>query len=187
MVLFHTGSHGWGLKAGEDIPRGTFVIEYFGQMISLKDMPTDLLSCFVYDLDFVVDPESADTSASGRHRTEFAVDATQMGNLARFINHSCAPNLAMYCVFVDNVDARTPRLALFARRRIRRGEELTFDYRRNVRDLEEDDKTGAETNGHVGDPNDEGSDDDEAESSSSGKTRIKCRCQAPNCRGYLWI
>lgn len=55
-----------------------------------------------------------------------------MGNLSRFINHSCAPNLAMYCVFVDNVDARTPRLALFARRRIRRGEELTFDYRRNV-------------------------------------------------------
>lgn len=57
LVVFHTGSHGWGLKASEDIFKGTFVIEYFGEMISLKDRPTDSLSCFVYDLDFVIDPQ----------------------------------------------------------------------------------------------------------------------------------
>lgn len=28
--------------------------------------------------------------------------------------------------------------------------------------------------------------DDESDEAESGKTRIICRCQAPNCRGYLW-
>lgn len=40
----------------------------------------------------------------------------------------CDPNLQVYNVFIENLDERLPRIALFATRPIRAGEELTFDY-----------------------------------------------------------
>ncbi|OWK49892.1 Histone-lysine N-methyltransferase SUV39H1, partial [Lonchura striata] len=40
----------------------------------------------------------------------------------------CDPNLQVYNVFIENLDQRLPRIALFATRPIRAGEELTFDY-----------------------------------------------------------
>ena len=52
------------------------------------------------------------------------VDATRKGNLARFVNHSCAPN----CETKSIVLANERRVVLFATRDVRRGEELTYDY-----------------------------------------------------------
>ncbi|PIO13189.1 hypothetical protein AB205_0211000, partial [Aquarana catesbeiana] len=40
----------------------------------------------------------------------------------------CDPNLQVYNVFIDNLDVRLPRIALFSTRSIKAGEELTFDY-----------------------------------------------------------
>lgn len=52
------------------------------------------------------------------------LDATK-GSIARFVNHSCAPNCRMEKFTVDNV----PRIALFAGENgIMTGEELTYDY-----------------------------------------------------------
>ena len=48
-------------------------------------------------------------------------DANVGGNIARFINHSCDPNC--YFEIVDKT------IWIRAGRRIRRGEELTYDYR----------------------------------------------------------
>ena len=48
--------------------------------------------------------------------------------LARFINHSCNPNLVVRSVFADRLDLRYHRIAFFAKRDIRQGEELTIDY-----------------------------------------------------------
>lgn len=51
-------------------------------------------------------------------------DATR-GSIARFVNHSCAPNCAMIKWTVNN----KPRMALFAGDEgIMTGEELTYDY-----------------------------------------------------------
>ena len=50
-----------------------------------------------------------------------------------FINEclflQCDPNLQVYNVFIDNLDERLPRIAFFATRSIKAGEELTFDYK----------------------------------------------------------
>ena len=53
------------------------------------------------------------------------VDPARVGNAGRFINHSCAPNLAPHPVRVGSL---VPRLALFATRDLEAGEELTFAY-----------------------------------------------------------
>lgn len=53
---------------------------------------------------------------------EVAIDAAVGGNETAFINHSCAPNAYMRVVPGDKV-------AFFALRDIRPGEEITIDYR----------------------------------------------------------
>lgn len=56
------------------------------------------------------------------------VDAKWYGNVGRFLNHSCDPNLCKQTVFVETHDVRVPRLAFFALWDVPAGAELTYDY-----------------------------------------------------------
>ena len=58
----------------------------------------------------------------------FCIDANRYANLARFINHSCRPNVVPVKVFAEHQDLRFPHIALFACRDIKKGDELGFDY-----------------------------------------------------------
>ena len=60
---------------------------------------------------------------------EYTIDATYKCGVARFLNHTCDPNLRQFSVWVDNVSLSLPRIAFFAIRDIAPGEELTFDYK----------------------------------------------------------
>ncbi|KAM3873062.1 histone-lysine N-methyltransferase SETDB1-B-like [Diretmus argenteus] len=62
----------------------------------------------------------------------YIIDAKLEGNLGRYLNHSCSPNLFVQNVFVDTHDLRFPWVALFASERIRAGTELTWDYNYEV-------------------------------------------------------
>ena len=54
----------------------------------------------------------------------YMIDAGRHGNLARFVNHSCAPNTSTQCWSVQG----NKRIAIFAECDIKAGEELTFNY-----------------------------------------------------------
>ncbi|KAH9287298.1 Histone-lysine N-methyltransferase SETDB1 [Echinococcus granulosus] len=58
----------------------------------------------------------------------FVMDAKKMGNLGRYFNHSCEPNVFVQNVFISSHDPRFPEVAFFAKRNIAAGEELTWDY-----------------------------------------------------------
>ena len=45
---------------------------------------------------------------------EYCLDAGSSGNVARFINHSCQPNLFVQCVLSSHHDAKLARVLLFA-------------------------------------------------------------------------
>ncbi|KAM8920772.1 histone-lysine N-methyltransferase SETDB1 isoform 1-T1 [Pelodytes ibericus] len=62
----------------------------------------------------------------------YIIDAKLEGNLGRYLNHSCVPNLFVQNVFVDTHDLRFPWVAFFASKRIRAGTELTWDYNYEV-------------------------------------------------------
>uniref|UniRef100_H3CRK5 [histone H3]-lysine(4) N-trimethyltransferase n=1 Tax=Tetraodon nigroviridis TaxID=99883 RepID=H3CRK5_TETNG len=62
----------------------------------------------------------------------YIIDAKLEGNLGRYLNHSCSPNLFVQNVFVDTHDLRFPWVAFFASKRIRAGTELTWDYNYEV-------------------------------------------------------
>ncbi|XP_015277253.1 PREDICTED: histone-lysine N-methyltransferase SETDB2-like, partial [Gekko japonicus] len=56
------------------------------------------------------------------------LDATKEGNVGRFLNHSCCPNLFVQSVFVETHNRNFPWVAFFTNRHIKAGTELTWDY-----------------------------------------------------------
>lgn len=64
---------------------------------------------------------------SGKACLRVNIDATKIGNVARFINHSCdGGNLSV--VLVRSAGSLLPRLCFFAAIDIQESEELTFSY-----------------------------------------------------------
>ena len=56
------------------------------------------------------------------------MDAKFVGNIGRYFNHSCQPNIFTHTVFLDTHDLRFPWVAFFAKKRIKANTELTWDY-----------------------------------------------------------
>ncbi|KAF7244968.1 hypothetical protein EG68_10490 [Paragonimus skrjabini miyazakii] len=63
-----------------------------------------------------------------RDENPYIMDAKKMGNLGRYFNHSCNPNVFVQNVFIDSHDPRFPEVAFFTKRNIAVGEEMTWDY-----------------------------------------------------------
>ena len=99
--------HRWGVYAGENIPAKRKVIEYTGERISRTETKRRALSAdFVYL--FTLDDY-------------WTIDGAVGGSGAEYINHSCQPNLASRIV--------KGHILYMSLREIKRGEELTVDYR----------------------------------------------------------
>lgn len=115
ISVIKTQKKGYGLRADTDLQAGDFVREYVGEVIN---EPTFRRRMIQYDDEGI---KHFYFMSLGKH--EF-VDATKKGGLARFCNHSCAPNC-----YVDKwVVGDKFRMGIFVKRSILAGEELTFDY-----------------------------------------------------------
>ncbi|CAH0548832.1 unnamed protein product [Brassicogethes aeneus] len=62
----------------------------------------------------------------------YIMDAKNAGNIGRFLNHSCSPNVFVQNVFVDTQDPRFPWVAFFSSQFIRAGTELTWNYNYDI-------------------------------------------------------
>lgn len=58
----------------------------------------------------------------------YTINAKTSGNIGRYFNHSCTPNLIVQNVFVDTLDLRFPWISFFSKYYIPAGTELTWDY-----------------------------------------------------------
>ncbi|XP_068458165.1 histone-lysine N-methyltransferase SETDB2 [Clinocottus analis] len=58
----------------------------------------------------------------------YFMDASKEGNVSRFLNHSCQPNLFTQNVFCDCHDPGYPLVAFFTSRVVKAGTELTWKY-----------------------------------------------------------
>ncbi|KAL7299254.1 hypothetical protein TKK_0007844 [Trichogramma kaykai] len=68
----------------------------------------------------------------GEDESVYIMDAKTTGNIGRYLNHSCDPNVFVQNVFVDTHDVRFPWVAFFALNYIRAGQELTWNYSYDV-------------------------------------------------------
>lgn len=82
-----------------------------------------------------VDDKLSDNSVRkrfGRDENIYIMDAKNAGNIGRFLNHSCTPNVFVQNVFIDTHDPRFPWAAFFSSQFIRAGTELTWNYNYDV-------------------------------------------------------
>jgi len=135
--------HGKGVFALVDIPKGELIAEYEGRRIpwskALKMPPLDPENpnhTFFFDIDGTT-----------------VIDGNQGGNSSRFINHSCSPN----CEAIQEERRGVERVFVHAKRDIRVGEELFYDYALMV-------------NGRV---------------TEKTKREFACFCGSKNCRGTM--
>ena len=110
LQIRRSGVHGKGVFAVQDIAEGEVLIEYTGEVISWKEAlrrhphdPAQPNHTFYFHLD-----------------DGHVIDGKYEGNSAKWINHSCEPNL--------EAEQVGNRVFLDALRDIAPGEELFFDY-----------------------------------------------------------
>ncbi|XP_043939153.1 histone-lysine N-methyltransferase EHMT2 isoform X2 [Protopterus annectens] len=115
LQLYRTAKMGWGVRAVQEIPQGTFICEYVGELISDAEADVREDDSYLFDLD-------------NKDGEVYCIDARYYGNVSRFINHLCDPNIIPVRVFMLHQDLRFPRIAFFSSRDIKAGEELGFDY-----------------------------------------------------------
>ncbi|HEY2864405.1 MAG TPA: SET domain-containing protein-lysine N-methyltransferase [Casimicrobiaceae bacterium] len=142
LAVRPSGTHGRGAFATRAIRKGARIIEYRGARSSWEvacerppSDPSDPYHTLLFEL------------ADG-----MVIDAGVRGNAARWINHGCEPN----CEAIEYDDGR---VFIHAKRTIRAGEELTYDYRLSF----------------VG------------SISRRARDALRCRCGARRCRGTLLL
>nr|XP_043609953.1 histone-lysine N-methyltransferase SUVR3 [Erigeron canadensis] len=121
---------GWGLFADEDIGCGEFVCEYAGELLTKiearrrQQKYDKLAASSKHTTSLLVVREHL---PSGNACMRINIDATRIGNVARFINHSCdGGNLSIE--LVRSSGDLLPRVYFFTSRGILKDEELTFSY-----------------------------------------------------------
>jgi uncharacterized protein len=94
---------GLGLIAKRPIPKGKCIIEYVGPLVSNEVV------------------ERSNGKYFFEVNTKWTIDGSARHNLARYINHSCKPNAEAFL-------SQSRRVWIWSRRKIRAGEEITYDY-----------------------------------------------------------
>jgi SET domain-containing protein len=95
-------SAGLGLFAGQDIKKGTKIIEYIGEKIT-ADEANKRGGKYLFEIN-----------------SRWTIDGTSRKNTARYINHACDPNC--------EAEIKNGKIFIFAKKNIPVGTELTYDY-----------------------------------------------------------
>ncbi|XP_053892063.1 histone-lysine N-methyltransferase SETMAR [Malaclemys terrapin pileata] len=122
LEVFKTVKKGWGLRTLEFIPKGRFVCEYAGEVLCFREACRRIQAQTPEDSNYII---AVREHLYDGQIIETFVDPMNTGNVGRFLNHSCEPNLFMVPVRIDSL---VPKLALFAAAAISAGEELSYDY-----------------------------------------------------------
>lgn len=138
-------SKGFGVITKLFIPSGAFVCEYAGELLG-KDAArarftaqekTNTTNYIMVLREFYSSRNPRDnvnTLSTSKLCPDFAtseplqitiIDPTCIGNIGRYLNHSCEPNLQVLPVRINSV---VPVAAMFTLRDIMPGEELVYDY-----------------------------------------------------------
>ncbi|KAJ1289422.1 hypothetical protein BS78_02G163200 [Paspalum vaginatum] len=170
LEIFKTGKTGWGVRSLSSISSGCFICEYTGELLEDREAEKRQNDEYLFDIgsnyhdnelwEGLKPVVGAQSSASSSKIMEgFTIDAAECGNVGRFINHSCSPNLYAQNVLWDHDDIRRPHVMFFAAENIPPLQELTYHYNYKV--------------GEVFDEN--------------GEEKVKhCYCGASDCCGRLY-
>lgn len=141
--VFKTKDRGWGLRSWDPIRVGTFICEYIGEVINKMNLDDESGEDGEYIFQTVGTDEKPfkwnhGPELIGEPSDEYPneslvslpviINAKNMGNLSRFMNHSCSPNVFWQPVLYNHGDERYPHIMFFALKNIPPLTELTYDY-----------------------------------------------------------
>jgi euchromatic histone-lysine N-methyltransferase len=175
LEVFKTKDRGWGLRSWDSFRAGTFICEYAGEVIEkVSQVGEGEGDGYVFDTSHVYEsfkwnyePGLVEEDGSIEAIEEpnvpspLVISSKIVGNVARFMNHSCYPNVFWQPIMYENNNESFIHIAFFAMRHIPPMTELTFDY-------------GKSCSGEAA-----------ADDGSTSRGRRKCLCGAPICRGYF--
>ncbi|CAN8260473.1 unnamed protein product [Cochlearia groenlandica] len=130
QVYFTQGGKGWGLRTLQDLPKGTFVCEYVGEILTNTELDDRNINSRSERHTYPVTLD-ADWGSEKNLKDEEALclDATICGNVARFINHRCEDaNLIDIPVEIETPDRHYYHIAFFTLKDVKALDELTWDY-----------------------------------------------------------
>lgn len=170
LQVFKTKSMGWGVRTLDFIPSGSFVCEYIGEVLEDEEAQKRTTDEYLFAIGHNYYDESLWEGLSrsipslqkGPGKDDeagFAVDASEMGNFAKFINHSCTPNLYAQNVLYDHEDISVPHVMFFACDDIRPRQELAYHYNYKIDQVHD-------ANGNI--------------------KKKKCLCGSVECDGWLY-
>ncbi|KAL1294300.1 hypothetical protein AAHE18_19G132600 [Arachis hypogaea] len=131
QVFLTQEGKGWGIRTLEDLPKGCFVCEYVGEILTNAELYERVLHKSSKDRHTYPVTLDADWGSERVLKDDEALclDATYNGNIARFINHRCFDaNLIDIPVEVEIPDRHYYHIALFTNRKVKAYKELTWDY-----------------------------------------------------------
>ncbi|CAL9112308.1 uncharacterized protein LOC135587108 [Musa acuminata AAA Group] len=172
LEIFRTKTRGWGVRSLYSIPSGSFICEYIGELLQDKEAEKRSNDEYLFDIGHNYDDHSlweglpslipGLKTSSQRETVDdvgFTIDAAEYGNVGRFINHSCSPNLYAQNVLYDHDDKRVPHIMLFAAENIPPLQELTYHYNYSL---------------------------DQVRDADGNIKQKDCYCGSPECTGRLY-
>lgn len=150
LELYRTALKGWALRSWDNIPIGSIVAPYIGEVLHEDNLTDD--DVYVLNLDTmkigsqgtdVREAKSNDIEKLSKkllndsgnkevqknnENCQWVLDAKDKGNIARFFNHSCDPNMFYQSVIWDHNDLNFSVPVLIASKNIPAMTELTYDY-----------------------------------------------------------
>ncbi|KAK6934038.1 Pre-SET domain [Dillenia turbinata] len=143
LEVFKTKDRGWGLRSWDPIRAGTFICEYAGEVIDGARATQEgdgekneyifdtsrKYNSFKWNNDPALFKEaSTDDSEEFKLPSPLIINAKDVGNVARFMNHSCSPNVLWQPVVYEQNNQSFIHIAFFAIQHIPPLTELTYDY-----------------------------------------------------------
>ncbi|KAL3640020.1 hypothetical protein CASFOL_014988 [Castilleja foliolosa] len=145
LEIFRTPKKGWGVRSWDYIPSGAPICEYIGLLRRTAELNHAADNSYVFDIDCLQTMKGMDGRESRlrdvslpshlekiveevSESVPFCIDAAQTGNVARFINHSCQPNLFVQCMLSTHHDIKQAKVMFVAADNIPPLKELTYDY-----------------------------------------------------------
>ncbi|GJS00714.1 histone-lysine N-methyltransferase, H3 lysine-9 specific SUVH1-like protein [Tanacetum coccineum] len=127
LEVFKTKNKGWGLRSWDPIRAGAFICEYAGVVVGGNGID--------YDDNYIFDATRSFETLEPRPIEEpvkfpypLVISAKHEGNVSRFMNHSCSPNVYWQPVVRENQDESYLHVGLYAFKHIPPMQELTFNY-----------------------------------------------------------
>ncbi|XP_022155516.1 histone-lysine N-methyltransferase, H3 lysine-9 specific SUVH6-like [Momordica charantia] len=172
LEIFKTKSRGWGVRSLNSIPSGSFICEYIGELLEDKeaeqrtgndeylfDIGNNYSDNSLWDGLSTLLPDAQSNASDIVEDGSYTIDAANYGNIGRFINHSCSPNLYAQNVLYDHEDKRIPHIMFFAAENIPPLQELSYHYNYMM---------------------------DQVRDSDGNIKKKRCHCGSTECTGWMY-